>query len=381
MAATTQIVDLDRRRLLARRAALHGLHGGRTVAELDVLATGVQDAPSGSADLALALRTGDPRAGESPELVRVLSVRGAPHVHRRAGLPMLRRELRPQEPADLGSWLGGHGPAFLKSEVDALAVVDQVVELLIERFPGERATKGELSGAISPLLPAPARPWCAGCGTEHVIENLFRLGTLLAGLVLERGDRKLVFRKPAEPATADESTPDGSLVRAFVRHAGPVEPADVHAWLIAGGLPNQPIPASHGWDRLAGGLVAVRVDGRSLLMPGDLVDAIDDAPDPPRVVLLPPRDPFLAGNRGVLVPDRELAKQVWRPQVSPGVLVVDGEVRGTWRQRVSGRTISLHLTVSGKPPRGIKAAVGEQADLVAAVRGAGALEPQVVWDA
>lgn len=380
MAATTQVVDLDRGRLLAARAALHGLHGGQSLDELGVLAMGIQDAPSGSADLALAVRTGDPRAGEDPGLVRVLSVRGAPHVHRRADLPMLRRELRPREPDDLGSWLGGHGPAFLESGVDALAVVDQVVELLTERFPGERATKGELSGAISPLLPPPARPWCEGCRAHHVIENLFRLGALLAGLELERGDRKLLFRMPDVPVTADESTPDGSLVRAFARYAGPIESADAHTWLIAGGLPAQAMPESHGWDRLAGDLVPVRVDGRSLLMFGDLVEAIVGAPAPPRVVLLPPRDPYLAGHRGLLVPDRELARQVWRPQVSPGALLVDGDVRGTWRQRVAGRTISLHVTAFGKLPREIRAAVGEQAELVAAVRGAKALEPQVVWE-
>jgi hypothetical protein len=209
---------LDRRPVLAHRARAQHLHGNAELDDIGVLALGIQDAPSGSADLALAVRTGDPRAGENPELVRVLSVRGAPHVHYRADLPVLRRELRPRRPDDLRAWLGGSGPDFLDSGADVLAVLDQVVELLTERFPGEQATKGELSEAISPLLPPAARPWCEGCQAHHVIENLFRLGTLFAGLELDRGDRKLVFRLPREPVTTDESAPDGSLVRAFVRY-------------------------------------------------------------------------------------------------------------------------------------------------------------------
>src|SRR5262249_27255766 len=157
------------------RAYLHGLHGGHDLDQLGMLTLGLQDAPSGGADLGLAVRTADPRAADDADLVRVLGVRGAPHVHRRADLPRLRAELRPRRPEELLGWLAGHGPAFLSSGIDGLAVLDQVVDLLRSRFPGEQATKGELSGAISSALPAPARPWCAGCGVEHVVENLFRL--------------------------------------------------------------------------------------------------------------------------------------------------------------------------------------------------------------
>lgn len=106
-----------------------------------------------------------------------------------------------------------------------------------------------------------------------------------------------------------------------------------------------------------------------------------DAPPPPAAVLLPPRDPYLLGHREFLVPDREIARQVWRPQVSPGVLLVDGEVRGTWRHRASGRTLHLHVTPFGKLRKGIRGAVGDQAELLAAVRGAGALHAHVVWQA
>ncbi|HET9138896.1 DNA glycosylase AlkZ-like family protein, partial [Actinophytocola sp.] len=184
---------LTRQAVVAHRAHVQGLTGAESATGQNagraetagVLDIGIQDAPSGSADLALAVRTGDLRPYGNPELVRVLSIRGAPHVHRRRDLPALRAELRPRRPEDLLIWLAGHGPAILDSGVDVLAALDQVVTLLRERFPGRQATKGELSAAISPELPAPVRPWCPGCQAEHVVENLFRLGTLLAGLELE----------------------------------------------------------------------------------------------------------------------------------------------------------------------------------------------------
>ena len=129
---------LDRQVVVAHRARVHGLNGRSGLGVLDV---GMQDAPSGSAEHGLAVRTGDPRAGEDPNLVRVLGIRGAPHLHRRADLPVLRRELRPRRPDELLGWLAGYGPAFLDSGVDGLAVLDQTVTLLRERFPGEAATK------------------------------------------------------------------------------------------------------------------------------------------------------------------------------------------------------------------------------------------------
>ena len=358
--------------MLAHRAHRHGLHGNGDSGVLDI---GVQDAPSGSAEHALAVRTDDPRAGDRPDLVRVLGIRGAPHLHRRADLPALRSELRPRRPEELLGWLSGHGPAFLDSGVDGLAVLDQTITLLRDRFPGEQATKGELSAAISPALPEPARPWCPGCRTEHVIENLFRLATLLAGLELARGDRRLVFHPPREPVETTGAPADGSLLRAFARYAAPVHQPDASAWLVSGGIPRAPKP--RGWAEIYDGLAPVRIDGTTYRMPDDLDEA---PPAPPPAVLLPPRDPYLLGNRGFLVPDRELAKQVWRPQVSPGVLLVDGEVRGIWRPRISGRTVYLHVTPFAKQRKGIRAAVNDQAELLAAVRGAGALHPSVVWE-
>jgi hypothetical protein len=79
------------------------------------------------------------------------------------------------------------------------------------------------------------------------------------------------------------------------------------------------------------------------------------------VLLLPPRDAYLLGHRPFLAPDRALAKEVWRPIGSPGVLVVGGEVAGTWRARKSGKALALTVSPQGKLTAAQRKRLDEQA--------------------
>ncbi|RZS43176.1 winged helix DNA-binding protein [Herbihabitans rhizosphaerae] len=372
---TAEPAELERARMVAHRSAVQGLTARAPISGVGVLDVGLHDAPASSADIALAVRTGDPRAAEDPSLVRVLSVRGAPHLHRRADLPRLRDALRPRDDRDLLALLGGHGPAFVESTVDTLAMVDEVVELMRARFPGERASKGELSGAISPHLPPPARPWCEGCGSAHVIEGLFRVGTLLAGIEFEWRDRRLSF---LPPSTMDSQGGDAALVRAFVHYAGPVHEDDLRTWLVAGAVPQKPPWTPHGWADVRAESEPVRVDGNRLTMAPGALAAAEKAPAPPAALLLAPRDPYLLGHRTLLVPDRALAGQVWRSPVSAGAVLLDGEVAGTWRPRASGSKITLTVQTVHPFPPDVRHDLEEQAQLIAETRGAGAAA--VVWE-
>jgi winged helix DNA-binding protein len=240
-------------------------------------------------------------------------------------------------------------------------------------FPSEVATKGELSGAVSPRLPEIARPWCAGCGVAHVAEGLFRLGTLYAGIELVPPDgRRLRFRRehgePGEPVVA-EGGRTTELVRTYLRLAGPAALSDVVAWLDTRSVTAPPGSLRPSIDELAGELVEVRIDGHQMHAHEDTVAAVVDAPDPPAVLLLPPRDAISLGTRTFLVPDRALAKAVWRPVGSPGVLLVDGEIAGTWRARQAGRVLRLTVTAHRTLTARQRAKVAEQGAVVAAARG------------
>ncbi|RKT73821.1 DNA glycosylase AlkZ-like family protein [Saccharothrix variisporea] len=334
-------MDVTAADVLAHRAAVQGLHDG----DLGVLALGVVDSPPNTGAAAIAVR----RLGYDEPLVRVLSLRGAPHLHRPSDVPGLRRVLRPRTPRQLQAWCGGM-PA------PELSDVDLVVELMRREFPGETATKGELSAAISPLLPKRATPYCPSCKTEHVIEGLFRLGTLLAGIELEPRGAKLVFRAPGPN---DEG--DSTLVSDYAHYVGPFAKADVEKWLGAG--------PQDTWPELR----PVTVEGRKLLLGGDLVEG-DELP---AGLLLFPRDPYLLGPRW-LVAEPDVAKRVWRPVGSPGALVTHGRVTGAWRYAFSGRTMIFRVEGWSRVEGAARKAIKDQADVLAGVWGADVLEATVV---
>lgn len=340
-------MELTGARVLAHRAAVQGLHGDDADA---VLALGVVDSPPKTGAAALGVRG---RREGTQDLARVLSLRGAPHLHRREDLPALRRQLRPRTPKQLAAWCG----AFPTPDLEH---VDLVVDAMHRGFPGETATKGELSAAISPGLPGIVRPYCPGCGVEHVIENVFRLCTLLAGIELEHQGAKLAFRRPtAKPPV--EAPGEPTLLRDYARLVGPFAKADAEKWLGAG--------PQEAWPELR----PVRVDGKRLLAHED----VPEAPDPPAGLLLFPRDPYLLGPRH-LVADPDVARRVWRPVGGPAALVLHGRVAGTWRHGFRGRTVTFQVEGWSKVRGAARRAVKAQADVLAGVWGAEALGADVV---
>lgn len=363
---------LDRARVLAHRARVQGLHRTAGPADLDALTVGLQDTPGGSAALALYQRTGAAEPLDRPDLALALTMRGSPHLHRRADLPLVRAALRPRDNGMLRAYLGGFGDTLIASGTDGPALLTRVARELRAVFPGGTAGKGELSGAVTPRVPELVRPWCEGCGVAHVADGLFRLATLYAGIELVPGDgRRLVFRMSEdEPGAEDhDGAATARLLRTVVRLAGPLVLGDLVRWLDTRSVTAPPDWLRPVWADLAERLVEVEVDGTTLHADAEMVDGLGDAPAPPPLLLLPPRDLFLFGHRPLLVPDRALAKELWRPVGSPGAVVVDGEPAGTWRARKSGRTLQLTVSTHGELAARHEKALGEQAEVVAAARG------------
>jgi len=363
-------VALDRTRVLAYRAWAQGLHGADDLSDLDALTVGLQDTPGGLAALGLRHRTTKDEPLDQPDLVLALTMRGSPHLHRRADLPLLRAALRPRDNEMLRAYLGGYGDMLVESGVDGPALLTRVADDLRDAFPGETASKGELSGAVSPRVPEIARPWCAGCGTAHVADGLFRLATLYAGIELVPGEgRRQRFRLGAKPKSGgDDRAAALELVGTAVRLAGPLTLGDLVMWLDTRSVTAPPDWLRPVWSALADQLVEVEVAGATLHVNAEAVDGMRDAPAPPPVLLLPPRDTYLLGHRPFLVPDRAAAKEVWRSVGSPGALVVDGAVAGVWRARKSGKTLRLDVTPYGALTAKHRKAVDAQAEVVAAAR-------------
>lgn len=60
---------------------------------------------------------------------------------------------------------------------------------------------------------------------------------------------------------------------------------------------------------------------------------------------------------------------MWRPIGSPGTVLIDGEIAGTWRARQSGRVLQLTVTVHRTLTAKQRTRVEEQGEVVAAARG------------
>jgi hypothetical protein len=122
------------------------------------------------------------------------------------------------------------------------------------------------------------------------------------------------------------------------------------------------------WQAVAGELAEVRIGGdRAWLLVADEA-ALDDPPGAAGVRLLPPGDPYLQKpNRALLAPDPILRKDLFRAVGSPGVVLKDGRLAGSWKAVRKGRTLELAVRKLGRLSR---AGVEEEAARVAALRGA-----------
>jgi hypothetical protein len=218
--------------------------------------------------------------------------------------------------------------------------------------------KGELSGAVSALLPPAYLRECVPCGrVVHVEELPFRFAATRAGLELEPGTSPPVLRRLPDLAPVPDERFD--LVRLCLHLLGPATPK-----LVAGYLEASVRDVERRWPQ---DVVDVRVQGQPRHVLAQDADALDAGPVR-GTRLLGPYDLLLqARDRALLVDDPARAKRLWPALGRPGVVLVDGAVVGTWRPRSSGA--SLRVAVDLWEPVA-DADIEGQAERLAAVRGA-----------
>lgn len=354
-------IDVTRTQVMAYRIAATGL--GRATAarpsELPVLRLGVQDTPYGTARLALAARTTGPLNDDA--LALVWAARDAPHLHRRGEIAAVARALWPLSDADATARITN--PRIAEGARLGLAAFTTAAEALRAVVTGPMP-KGEVSREVSARIPESLTYDCKPCGARHISGHLFQLVGAAAGVEVRPAGRATVLaplagRGPIPEAAAGTT----ALVRTYLELLGPATPGDVAAYI--GAAKTHLAPA---WPD--GGLAEVRVDGRRAWIPEDRVADLLAAPEPDQVRLLTVRDPLLqARDRDVLVPDRERQKRLWTPLGAPGAVLAHGEIAGTWRAKGAGKTVTVTVTPFARLPAGVRAAVEEEAQVVAAARG------------
>lgn len=353
--------SLTREQVLAFRVRAQQLDrdSGGTLADTAVLDIGVQDTGPDGAPWALALRGTAVPGPDDDELVLVWTIRGAPHLYRRADLASVAAAAEPFSDADAGKRIYDASKPLKAAGISNVDGLDAVASAMRSVVTGPMV-KGEVSSHLTAVMDPPYLRFCRPCDATHLFEMPFRLAALRAGLELQAGTSPPVLAPVPGFARARRVSPHHDVVRAYLRLLGPATPKHVAGYLDA--------PVKDVKARWPADAVEVSVDGETRWVVGADVDAF--AAGPVRTTrLLGPFDLFLqARDRPLLVEDRARSKAMWPVLGRPGALLLDGEIVGTWRPRKSGK--SFRVTVEPWVPASarVRAAISEQAGRLAAHR-------------
>ena len=323
------MVSVDRAQVMAYRVAALGLASRSDLrpADLSVLDLGVQEYTPGSQRVALAARTTADLDDE--RLITVWAARGAPHLHRRADLPALVKQLWPVSEADASARIkSGQIPDGMKLGIAAFTATAAAFRDVVQ----DSMPRGEDSTQVSKRVPRELTYECRSCGARHIAGNVWQHSGLAGGIEVEsRGRDAMLAPIPDAPPQPTENEGVGDLIGAYLRLLGPATPAEVAKYLGSATAEMKRV-----WP--VTGLAEVKVAGRKTWLPEAAVAELTAAEPPAGVRLIPPMDALLqARDRDLLVPDRAQQKEVWRVLGNPGALLLDGEIMGVWRAKMAGR--------------------------------------------
>ncbi|MFC3502832.1 winged helix DNA-binding domain-containing protein [Micromonospora krabiensis] len=351
---------VDQRQVMSFRARAQQLcRAEGALADTAVLDIGVQDTGPDGGRWALAVRGVDARAVPDEDLILLWTVRGAPHLYRRADAGRVAAAVEPYSEADAGKRIYDAARPLKAAGIANLAALDEVATRM-RAIVTEPTVKGVVSGRLAEVMPEPYLRFCRPCDATHLYEMPFRLAAVRAGLELQLDTSPPVLRRTPGFRRATTAGDRFDLVRAYLRLLGPATPRHVAEFLDA--------PVKDVKARWPDDVVEVVVDGetRWLLAADEEALAAGDATG---TRLLGPFDLFLqARDRATLVPHAAHAKELWPVLGRPGAVLADGQLVGTWRPRKSGRTMTVSVRPWQALPATTRAAIADQAERLAAHR-------------
>lgn len=354
---------------MAHRATVHGLGPTvpRPVNEIEILDLGVQDTGSEGAGWALAIRGG--KGTVSDDIALIWSLRGAPHAYRRVDLAQVAAAVAPFSEADAAKRIFDASKPLREAGISALEALDHVAARMRE-IVTEPMVKGEVSGALTEVLPAPYLRFCRSCNTTHPYEMTFRLAAVRAGLELEPGTSPPVLR-PASTGLATDYPDRLDTIRSYLHFFGPAKPTHVAAYLDA--------PVREVKARWPSDAVQVAVEGpegpeERWILAGDQ-EALEAEGVATSTRLLGNFDPYLqVRDREMLVGDVQRRKELWPTLGRPGAVLSGGEVVAAWRPRKAGKKLVVRLQPWADLPQGTRSSIEGEAERLAEFRGASSVE-------
>jgi hypothetical protein len=356
------MVQVDRARVMAYRVAALGLaeRGKDRPGDLAVLDLGVQEYTPDSMRVALAARTSAELTDD--RLIMVWAARGAPHLHRRKDLARLMAALWPVSDADAAARIkSGQIPEAGRLGISAFTKTAEAFREVVTTS----MSRGEVSKQVSARVPKSLTYDCRSCQARHIAGNVWQHSGLAGGVEVEsRGKEATLGPIKKLPGPPTENAGIDELINTYLRLLGPATPSEVAKY-----LGSAPAEIKKVWPA---DLAEVVVDGRKAWLPIKSVAALESADPVVGVRLIPPMDALLqARDRDLLVPDKTLQKEVWRILGNPGVLLVDGEISGVWRAKMTGKKrVDLTITPFGTMSAKSRKALEEEGTQVARARGA-----------
>ena len=169
-------------------------------------------------------------------------------------------------------------------------------------------------------------------GTAVRMGNELRYATTTGTLAIRWGGARAPVVWAVEEPELDPADARRELARRYLHVFGPATADRFARWA---GISQRSANAT--FASLEGSLLPVRSPlGDEWLLAGDepAIRASETAAAPAR--LLPSGDPYFlllqGAERELLVPRENQRQRLWTSRVWPGALLVDGEIRGTWRR-------------------------------------------------
>lgn len=356
---------------------------------LAVARCGVQDSPPGSALLSLHARIRgvspagvDAAIGADKTLLRTWCMRGSPHLIPTSEASVFTTGVLPVDEQGERHLIGGVGWALDRLGMSFTEAVQLTEAGVREVLPGRRLAITDLGAEVArqaaPALPAHLRirweeegPYAQGQPLgEAVVHFCLRILTLRQVVCFApRTGHKAPFVlveewldtpvPPLEPGQAR-----AELLRRYLRSYGPSTRAHFAAWLGV-----RTADVGPWWDTVEGELVPVEFDGPAWLLAGD-VGKLGASAMPTGVRLLPPGDPYTQlRDRGTVVEER-FHSEIWRSGGSPGTILLDGDIIGTWRPRKTGRRLHVRFRIFREVDGAQREALATEAGAIALLRGA-----------
>lgn len=390
VAATTEQVIAFRLAAhhLAERVAPEGL--------LDAAgACAVQDSPPGSALLALHARVRDltpevmaAAVEEDKTLTRTWSMRGAPFVVPTTDASVFTTGMLPPTEEGRRHLVLGVEQSLDELGMNLTEVVDLAGEEIGEVLSGRRLAINELGAELadrigSRLTKAQRAVWqqqghhAKGQPTGEAVVH-FSLRILALQQVVcfaPRADNTAPFVLVEEwlddiPAMPPEAA-RAELVRRYLRCHGPSTRADFASWVgVRAG------DADPWWSLVEEEMTEVDTGSSGWILTEDR-DALHSTPTPTGVRLLPPGDPYTQMRDRETIVAREHHRALWTTVGSPGAVLVDGEVVGTWRPRKKGKRLSVTIAPFNSLRRRDQRSIKDEVEQIAPLRGASAVDVHV----